>query len=146
MRGQVMELVDIRRSERRAPIVGVGVRISPWPLQVVSRQLSVANESLHIDYGHLPLTPDMPQVSQCSAEAHNLSLPGATPGPATEHGRPNGDRAQGGSSRIEDKLCGRGRCPTGPHKAGEPGSIPGPATTIEYANWQSGEVESLVIL
>ena len=61
-----------------------------------------------------------------------------------------------------------GRCPTGFHKAGLPGSIPGPATrgwaqaqpglisldsrvqlpnpqlTTGYANWHSGEVESLV--
>jgi hypothetical protein len=29
---QVMELVDIRRSERRA-ISGVGVRLSPWSLR-----------------------------------------------------------------------------------------------------------------
>src|SRR5208283_4617793 len=61
-----------------------------------------------------------------------------------------------------------GRCPTGFHKAGLPGSIPGPATRgwaqaqpglisldsrvqlpnpqlmTGYANWHSGEVESLV--
>ena len=69
--------------------------------------------------------------------------------------------------------CRRGRCPTGSHKAGPPGSIPGPATTTYcgwasaqpglisldrrvqhpdpplatgYANWQSDEAESLVIL
>lgn len=69
------------------------------------------------------------------------------------------------------KNCRRGRCPTGSHKAGAPGSIPGPATekcrgwtsvrrglirlarlvrlqdpplATGYANWQSGEVESLV--
>ena len=29
---QVMELVDIRRSERRA-LCGVGVRLSPWSLK-----------------------------------------------------------------------------------------------------------------
>ena len=66
--------------------------------------------------------------------------------------------------------CRRGRCPTGFHKAGAPGSIPGPATYMRgwasaqpglisldrrvqppdpplatgYANWHSGEVESLV--
>ena len=64
-----------------------------------------------------------------------------------------------------------GRCPAGPHKAGVPGSIPGPGTRgwagarpsfisseaevrlpdpqlsvfmARYANWQSGQVESLV--
>ena len=35
---------------------------------------------------------------------------------------------------------------TGPHKPGLPGATPGPATLTRtgYANWQSGEVESLV--
>ena len=68
--------------------------------------------------------------------------------------------------------CRCGRCPTGFHKAGEPGSIPGSATrgwasaqpslissdcrvrppdppfnyTAEYANRQSGHVESVAIL
>ena len=71
--------------------------------------------------------------------------------------------------------CRRGRCPTGFHTAGDPdryrglqhltpvgqrstefhklrppGATPGPATYFckraEYANWKSGQVESLVIL
>ncbi len=64
------------------------------------------------------------------------------------------------------RNCRRGRCPTGfhtagrpvryrglqlrvgqcsarPHKPGPPGATPGPAMT-GYANWHSGEVESLV--
>ena len=36
-----------------------------------------------------------------------------------------------------------GQCSAGPHKPGPPGATPGPATT-GYANWHSGEVESLV--
>ena len=97
LNGQVAQLEDARRSERRAR-KGLGVQISPWSLT----------------------------------------------------------------------YCRRGRCPTGSHKAGAPGSIPGPATCgwaqaqpglisldrgvqlpdpplmTGYANWHSGEVESLV--
>lgn len=36
-----------------------------------------------------------------------------------------------------------GQCSARPHKPGPPGATPGPATT-GYANWHSGEVESLV--
>ena len=99
LNGQVVQLEDARRSERRAR-KGLGVQISPWSLKL--------------------------------------------------------------------KHCRRGRCPTGSHKAGAPGSIPGPATCgwaqaqpglisldrgvqlpdpplmTGYANWHSGEVESLV--
>ena len=35
------------------------------------------------------------------------------------------------------------QCSARPHKPGTPGATPGPATT-GYANWHSGEVESLV--
>jgi hypothetical protein len=38
-----------------------------------------------------------------------------------------------------------GQSPARPHKPGPPGATPGPATT-GYANWKSGEVESLVTL
>ena len=60
--GQVVELADTRRSERRA-LRGVGVRLSPWSLN--GSRLS------------------MTQVSQCSAEPHKLGPSGATPEPAT---------------------------------------------------------------
>ena len=58
LHGQVVQLDDTRRSERR-PLVGRGS-------------------------SNLPLATfdDLTQVSQCSAEPHKLSEPGATPGPA----------------------------------------------------------------
>jgi hypothetical protein len=61
--GQVVQLVDTRRSERRAH-TGLGVRLSPWSLE---RQ---RNEQIQ-------------QGGQCPVEPHKLQVPGATPGPAT---------------------------------------------------------------
>jgi hypothetical protein len=59
--GQVVQLVDTRRSERRA-LTGLGVRLSPWSLE--SHQQTK-------------------QGGQCPVEPHKLQAPGATPGPAT---------------------------------------------------------------
>ena len=78
-----MQLVDTRRSERRA-LTGVGVQLSPWSLQAgqVPDSLPYGGEP-----GSLPgsatcenLTP----VGQRPAKPHTLRQPGATPGPATD--------------------------------------------------------------
>ncbi len=51
----------------------------------------------------------------------------------------------GRCARFDTGACNLrvGAGSTGPHTPGTPGATPGPATT-EYANWHSGEVESLV--
>ena len=51
----------------------------------------------------------------------------------------------GRCARFDTGACNLrvGQCSAGPHKPGQPGATPGPATT-GYANWHSGEVESLV--
>jgi hypothetical protein len=64
--GQVVQLVDTRRSERRA-LTGLGVRLSPWSLE--SQQQTK-------------------QGGQCPVEPHKLQVPGATPGPATGRWHP----------------------------------------------------------
>jgi hypothetical protein len=60
--GQVVQLVDTRRSERRAHS-GLGVRLSPWSLE---------------------WSMTTTQGGQCPVEPHKLQAPGATPGPATD--------------------------------------------------------------
>ncbi len=57
--GQVVQLVDTRRSERRA-LRGVGVQVSPWSLCLI-----------------------LTQADQCPAEPHKLCASGATPEPAS---------------------------------------------------------------
>ncbi len=57
---------------------------------------------------------------------------------------PNG-LSYGRCARFDTGACNSrvGQCSAGFHKPGSPGATPGPATT-GYANWHSGEVESLV--
>ena len=51
----------------------------------------------------------------------------------------------GRCARFDTGACNLrvSQCSAGPHKPGPPGATPGPAMT-GYANWHSGEVESLV--
>ena len=62
--GQVVQQVDTRRSERRAR-TGLGVRLSPWSIDIQSRRQTT-------------------QVDQSPAGSHKPGSSGATPEPAIE--------------------------------------------------------------
>ncbi len=122
-----------------------------------------------IGTGHRSLKPERPGSIPARATAYDRVAQ------LVDARRSERRAARHGSSSLPlvTDDCRRGRCPTGSHKAGAPGSIPGPATatccgwasaqpglisldgrvrppdpplTTGYANWQSDEVESLVIL
>ncbi len=83
---QVVQLVDTRRSERRAH-TGLGVRLSPWSLEMRCRRgwrpTGFHTAGVPVRSRGLQLKLILTQVGQCPAKAHNLCRPGATPGPAT---------------------------------------------------------------
>ena len=83
---QVVQLVDTRRSERRAPM-GLGVRLSPWSLDIRCRRgwrpTGSHKAGRPVRFRGLQLTQILTQVGQRPVKAHTLRLPGATPGPAT---------------------------------------------------------------
>ena len=83
---QVVQLVDTRRSERRAH-TGLGVRLSPWSLEMRCRrgwrQTGFHKAGVPVRFRGLQLKLILTQVGQCPVKAHNLRQPGATPGPAT---------------------------------------------------------------
>ena len=95
----MVELVDTRRSERRAALAALGVRISPWSLTHCRR-------------------------GRCPTDSHEIGVPGSIPGPAT--------------------CCGWASAPPGLISLDGRVRPPDPPLATGYANWHSGEVESLV--
>ena len=84
--GQVVQLVDTRRSERRA-LAGLGVRLSPWSMGVKSGELRVRRRReplLALDTQLLSHNFPSTQVDQSPAGSHKPGLSGATPEPAIE--------------------------------------------------------------
>ena len=85
---QVVQLVDTRRSERRAHS-GLGVRLSPWSFVIHCRRgwrptgSHKAGHSVQFRGLQLGLQAITTQVGQRSVKAHNLRQSGATPEPAT---------------------------------------------------------------
>jgi hypothetical protein len=83
---QVVQLVDTRRSERRA-CSGLGVRLSPWSFDIRCRRgwrpTGSHKAGRPVRFRGLQLTQTLTQVGQRPVKAHTLRLPGATPGPAT---------------------------------------------------------------
>ena len=98
---QVVQLVDTRRSERRAHS-GLGVRLSPWSFVIRCRRGWRPTGSHKAGlFGSIPGPATWKlittQVGQRPVKAHNLRLPGATPGPATS--RPSTQTGKAASSR-----------------------------------------------
>src|SRR5262245_1374123 len=93
---QVVQLVDTRRSERRAHS-GLGVRLSPWSLEMRCRRgwrpTGFHKAGVPVRFRGLQLKSILTQVGQCPAKARRQ---GATPGPATS--RPRTQTGQAGSS------------------------------------------------
>jgi hypothetical protein len=81
--GQVVQLVDTRRSERRAR-TGLGVRLSPWSLRErLTARFKQKAPSPRPSLGGPGEGGVTTQGGQCPVEPHKLQAPGATPGPAT---------------------------------------------------------------
>lgn len=89
--GQVVQLADTRRSERRAR-TGLGVQLSPWSISVESRELrdkshkKARTSSLALDSYHSSLNFPTTQVDQSPTGSHKPGSSGATPEPAIEEG------------------------------------------------------------
>lgn len=114
--GQVVKLGYTRRSERRAR-KGVRVRLSPWLLATEARRACEESRAKAV-------------VAKDDADAAGAQLAFIRPvSPA----------------RYRDLQLRVGQRPAEPHKFRPPGATPGPATA-EYANRQSGHVESVAIL
>ena len=94
---------------------------------------------------NLPLVTDRYcRCGRCPAGFHTAGPPGSIPGPATAASAALCLRQQKLLEEQESRSR-VGQCSSGFHMPRPSGATPEPATA-GYANWQSGEVESLVTL